>query len=220
MRSTRATSLASRENLAEVREREERAALVAAGMPEADLRFLRYPDGHLAEAPRNELVEAVAKALREARPQVVATFGPEGITKHEDHVAIGQATTEAFHLLQAEAGADAFQRLVYTSLPQSSLDRFRQVLRDRGVDIGDPEGPFMPRGVPDHTIGIRTDCRSVVDRKLEAIRAHRTQQVELDYLPEDLRPELLGEECFVQAWPPVTDPAGPIAAGIFEGLGD
>jgi len=65
---------------------------------------------------------------------------------------------------------------------------------------------------------VRVDCRSVVSQKLAAIRAHRTQQMELEYLPEDLQPELLGQECFVQAWPPVADARGPIVSGVFDGL--
>jgi hypothetical protein len=56
-----------------------------------------------------------------------------------------------------------------------------------------------------------------VKGKLEAIRAHRTQQVELEYLPEDLQPDILGEECFVQAWPPEAT-VDPIRRSLFDGL--
>jgi N-acetyl-1-D-myo-inositol-2-amino-2-deoxy-alpha-D-glucopyranoside deacetylase len=212
-------SLATSETLAQVREQEERDSLSALGAGEATIHFLRYPDGGLAGVPRGELVGRIAEVLREAGPQVVVTFGPEGVTKHQDHVAIHQAATEAFHEAQAASKEDgAFQRLLYTALSQSDLDRFWQELRERGVELGDPEAPFMPRGVPDHTIAVRVDCRSVVSQKLAAIRAHRTQQMELEYLPEDLQPELLGQECFVQAWPPVADARGPIVSGVFDGL--
>jgi LmbE family N-acetylglucosaminyl deacetylase len=212
-------ALASAGTLAKVREQEERDALAVLGAEDAAVRFLGYPDGGLAEVSRDEIADKVIDVLREVRPAVVVTFGREGITKHDDHIAIHQVATEAFHQLRAEEGEGrAFQRLLYTALLQSNLDRFWEALRKRGVEVGETEGPFMPRGVPDHTVTVRVDCRPVVSTKLEALRAHRTQQGEMENFPEDLQPEMLGQECFVQAWPPVTDPSGPILSSVFEGL--
>ncbi|CAN5140250.1 hypothetical protein BH20ACT24_BH20ACT24_12290 [soil metagenome] len=211
-------SLATRESLAEIREREERAALAAVGADGADVHFLRFPDGGLADAPHEELVESITRVLREARPQVVVTFGPEGITRHPDHITVGQATTEAFHNLQAEAGNDAFQRLLYTALPQSAVDRFFELMRASNPDFGDPDDPFIPRGVPDHTITVRVDCSPVRDRKIAALTEHRTQVQEFEAFPRELRDEVFGVEWFVQAWPPVTDPGGQALSSIFQGL--
>ena len=60
----------------------------------------------------------------------------------------------------------------------------------------------------------------MVKRKLQAIRAHRTQQVELEYLPEDLQPELLGAEAFVQAWPPPETEERAVRGSLLGGLED
>src|SRR5207247_977600 len=78
-------ALATRENLAEVREAEEREALARLGFAGAAVHFLRYPDGGLKHVPTDELMEKVAGILAEVKPQVVVTFGPEGVTGHEDH---------------------------------------------------------------------------------------------------------------------------------------
>jgi LmbE family N-acetylglucosaminyl deacetylase len=217
-------SLATRETLAEVREGEEREAIRAAGADDAVVHFLRYPDGELKDVPREELVERVAGLLRDARPHVVVTFGPEGITKHDDHVTIGAAATEAFHKAQAEeahAGDPdrGFQRLLYVAIPSSEIDRFWESLRARGIDIGDPEGPFMPRGVPDDTVSHRVDCTSVLKPKMQALHAHRTQRDEVDQIPEDLQEVVLGYEWFVQAFPPVTTPPARPARSIFDDVG-
>jgi LmbE family N-acetylglucosaminyl deacetylase len=212
-------SLATKENLAQVREAEEREALEVLGVKDASVHFLRYPDGGLKDVPRDELIDRIAAALGSVRPHLVVTFGPEGITKHDDHITVGQAATEAFHRARGPGGVDnAFQRLLYVAIPQSELDRLWDTLRARGVDVGDPQAPFMPRGVPDESISVRVDCRDVVKRKLDAIRAHRTQQVELQELPEDLQPEILGEECLVQAWPPRDLAHEPVRRSLFEGL--
>jgi LmbE family N-acetylglucosaminyl deacetylase len=212
-------SLATRENLAQVREGEEGEALEVLGVKDAAVHFLRHPDGGLKDVPSDELIERIAEILRSVRPHLVVTFGPEGITKHDDHITVGQAATEAFHRARGPGGEDrAFQRLYYNAIPQSGLEQFWNTLRARGIDVGDPEGPFMPRGVPDQTIAVRVDCREVVRRKIDAIRAHRTQQVELEYLPQDVQPEILGEESFVQAWPPPDLAHEPVLTSLFQGL--
>jgi len=212
-------SLATPETLGDVREQEELRSLEVLGVADPRAHFLRCPDGHVAEAPREELVDRIAEIFAAARPHVVVTFGPEGVTRHADHIAVGQAATEAFHRLQAEARDrnEAFRRLLYVALPQPELDRYWQIQKERGVEV-DPDGPFMPRGVPDHTITVKVDCRSVIDRKLAALAAHRTQAFEDESFPDDLRREAFAWEWFVQAWPPVTEPSGPILSSIFEGL--
>jgi LmbE family N-acetylglucosaminyl deacetylase len=209
-------TLATPETLADVREKEEREALAAAATGNVAVRFLRFPDGALADADREQLVRGIVEALRPAAPDVVVTFGPEGITRHPDHVAVHQAATEAFHRLQAESGGDGFRRLLYCALPQAAVDRFREAVRATGADFDGPDGPFGPRGVPEETISLVVDCREVAERKLAALRCHRTQRQEFEAFPEVVRQEMLSHEYFVQAWPPVTDPGGPFLRSLFE----
>jgi LmbE family N-acetylglucosaminyl deacetylase len=204
-------SLATREDLGRVREAEDTASWAALGL-EPDLRFLRHPDGGLP-ALRDGLVSEIRDVLRETRPEVVVTFGPDGVTGHEDHLAIGEATTEAFHAERETAG---LRRLLYQAIPRSELERMNELLRERGLEPMDPTQPFMPRGVPEETIGVRVDGSSVYERKLEAIRSHKTQS-ELQDLPADLWPEILSGESFVVAWPP-REPGGPVLGDVFEGL--
>ena len=191
-------SLATRENLGRVREAEDVASWRALGL-EPDVRFLRHADGGLAEVPRDELVDEIVRAFEAARPDVVVTFGPDGITGHADHVTVGDAATEAFHAARASGGA-AFGFLLYTAIPESTLARLNEGLRERGLEPIDSAQPFMPRGVADDEIGVRVDGSESYERKLEALRCHRTQ-AEMEDVPFDLWPELLGTEAFVVAWP-------------------
>jgi len=78
------------------REQELREAVRVLGVKV--LRILGYQDGHLARADRPLLISWLVALLRELRPQVVVTFGPDGISGHPDHVAIGEAMSEAFSL--------------------------------------------------------------------------------------------------------------------------
>lgn len=209
-------SLATRETLGRVREGEDRAAWEALDL-RPDIRFLRYPDGGVADIPREELVAVYLDVLLETRPEVVVTFGPDGITGHDDHVAVGAAATAAFQAARTSGGS-GFLRLLNVAIPQSQLDRLNELLRGRGMDPIDPSQPFQPRGVPDVTIGVLVDCSTAYRRKLEALRRHRTQG-ELEDVPPDLWPELLGSEAFVQRFPERA-PGDPVLGDVFDGLPD
>lgn len=209
-------SLATRMTLGAIREAEDRRSWAALGL-EPDLRPLRYPDGGVADVPREDLVAAYADILLETRPEVVVTFGPDGITGHADHIAVGEATTEAFHLARAQADG-GFRRLLYTVLSQDRLDALNEMLRARGLEIWDPAQPFTPRGVPEDAIDVSVDCSAVFERKVDALRCHRTQG-EMEGLPYELWPAILGRDDFHIAWPE-PDPSAPrrVLHDLFEGL--
>ncbi len=208
-------SLATREQLGPVREAEDLASWHALGL-KPDVRFLRHPDGALARIPRAELAGALVRILQEVAPEVVVTFGPDGITGHPDHVSIGAAATDAFTAVRENASEPAFARLLHVAVGASDLDRLNQGLRARGLEPIDSTQPFMPRPVPDERIGVRVDCSGVFDRKLEALRAHKTQ-AELEDVPFDLWPTMLGTEAFVIAWPePARD--ARVRSDVFDGV--
>jgi LmbE family N-acetylglucosaminyl deacetylase len=206
-------SLATPENLGEVREEEDRRSWIALGRPPDRHEFLRCPDGGLGDVPFDDLVDCIAEILRDERPDVVITFGPEGVTGHIDHITVGRATTEAFDRCRAEGG-DGFRRLLYSSISDSLLGRFNEALVARGQEPIDSTQPFQPRAVPDETIGIEVDCSGVVDRMQAAIMEHRTQA---NGIPDDLEDEVFRYESHVVAWP--ERPQGsPVLRDVFEGL--
>jgi LmbE family N-acetylglucosaminyl deacetylase len=208
-------SLATPQNLGLVREGEDRAAWGELGVKPA-MHFLRHPDGGLQGVPRDELVGRIAELLATARPEVVVTFGPDGVTGHEDHIAVGEAATAGFHRARERSPEEGLARLLYVAIPQSRLDRLNALVRERGIEPLDPTQPFVPRGVPDETIAVMVDCSTVYQRKLEAVRQHRTQG-ELEDVPYELWPEVLAREAFVLAWPKRV-PGGPVLSDVFEGL--
>ena len=203
-------SLATRDELGMVREAEDLASWRALGL-EPDVRFLRHPDGGLVQLPREGLVEQLRSIFEELAPEVVVTFGPDGITGHPDHVAIGAAATDAFDTGTADVPG-AFLRLLHVAIAARDLDRLNQGLRASGLEPIDSTQPFMPRPVPDEEIGVRVDCSGVLDRKLEALRAHKTQS-ELEDVPFDLWPDMLGTEAFVVALPE-RSPGDPVATDL------
>lgn len=132
------------------------------------------PDGGLADHPFEDLVGRLVAVLDEERPDVVATFGPDGISGHPDHVTVSAAATEAFHRLKDD-GRGGLRRLVYGAIPQWWIDSWNERRRGQGLWEWNPTVPFHLRGVPDETIGIDIDTSAVIEPVLVAIRRHRTQ---------------------------------------------
>jgi LmbE family N-acetylglucosaminyl deacetylase len=203
----------SAETLPSVREAELRAAARALGV--ADVRLLDYRDGTLGEVPFPTGVEQVSTILAAARPAVVITFGPEGVSGHADHVMVHRWTKEAFHLARRdESGAP--RRLYYCAPPRSW---FRAVA-ERTRALGLPErynARLEVLGVPDELVTTRVDVAAFAPARLAAIRAHRTQ-LAADHpfrtLPEPELHELLAMEWFTRAWPPLP-PGSPPEDDLF-----
>src|SRR5262245_23543804 len=86
--------LATRDNLPAVRERELRASCAKLGIE--DIRFLGLPDAGVSYASEEAgTLPQLVRVIRELRPRVIVTFGPDGLYGHFDHVAIGEITTKA-----------------------------------------------------------------------------------------------------------------------------
>jgi LmbE family N-acetylglucosaminyl deacetylase len=186
-----------RKDLGAVREREQAASMAVLSV-DADVRWLRHPDYHLPEVPLDRLVGQVEAVLREVRPDVVVTFGPDGWSGHHDHIRAGEAADAAFARVR-DSVADA--RLLHVGTPRSVVDRFDAQLREAGDPDREERSLLAIRGVPDEDVAIAVDTRPVRDVKLAGIEAHRTQIGELERVPEALRWIVLDTEWFVQVWP-------------------
>jgi LmbE family N-acetylglucosaminyl deacetylase len=203
----------SREKLGAVREREQRAAMEALGVAASTTsRFLRLPDYYLPDVPFDDLVDRITRILHEVRPDVVVTFGQDGMTSHHDHIRVGEAATAAFDRVD---GGAAPSHLFHVALPRSDVDRFYAELDEAGY--GEEGDLFNVAGVPDEQIAVRFDARPYRETKLEAILAHRTQICEWERIPEPLRWIYLDEEAFVQARP--RSDSGGVRTDLFAGIG-
>ena len=208
-------SLATRETLGRVREQEDRRAWRSVGREPDRHEFLRHADGGVADVPREDLVGTYVGILREERPDVVITFGPDGITGHSDHIAVGAAASEAFSRVAGESGSGP-RRLLHLCIPAARLSEFSDEIAARGGEPIDPTQPFQPRGVDDALVAVDVDGSSVWRLKLQALLAHETQADDMQF-PEDLQQPFLSSETFTQAWPE-REPGAPVLGDVFDGL--
>jgi LmbE family N-acetylglucosaminyl deacetylase len=195
-------STATRQTLAAVRQQEDRRAWQVLGRLPDRHEWLGYPDGRLAEAPFGDLVAELVRIFGQERPDVVVTFGPEGITCHPDHLTIGRATTQAFLHLAGDGGP-GFRRLLYPAISQGVVARWNRERIARGQEPFDPDTVYHPRGVPRENIDFVVDTSSVAERVRAAMREHRSQWHDLNpgYLTEEQLRRNVSREPYVIAWP-------------------
>ena len=167
--------LCAPEELPAMRENELRCACSALGIQPPLL--LDYQDGQLTEADPEGLAAQILQVVKATRPQVMLTFGADGLSGHPDHIAIGQAAAEAFR--RAEDVAALYTLAVPRSLAESL-------------------GMKQIRAVPDEAIALAVDVSAGWDAKMTAIRCHRTQSGESPILdaPEARQRLFLGVEHF------------------------
>jgi LmbE family N-acetylglucosaminyl deacetylase len=159
--------LTDREHLGEVRAAELLCAASVLGIRK--VAFLGFPDGRLRETPREEIVRKAVEQIRWVRPQVVIGFGPEGVSRHPDHIVMSEVALQAFadaadpsrfpEQLEEGIAPWAPRKLYQFEVPQEVLDRW-------GVPLA---------GVPLERITTFIDTSAFVERKVEAFACHKTQ---------------------------------------------
>ena len=194
---------ATRDTLGDIRQAESEAAWRAVGRTPDRHEWLGYPDGRLAEVPDHELTGRIAEILDAEQPDVVAGFGPDGITGHPDHIALGACTDAAFTRL-AHADGPGFKRLLHHVLPQSVFDRWQQQRRELDLPVFDPTKTYHGRGVPDDQVHVEVDCRAVAPRIVADILEHKSQLHVMadDPIDEHRLTRIVSHEWATIAWPP------------------
>jgi LmbE family N-acetylglucosaminyl deacetylase len=173
--------LATSADLPLVREEELRCACEIYGIHPP--RFLDYADGLLPIVHQGQAVGKVVRLIRELKPQVLMTFGPDGIYGHYDHIAVHRWATIAVNLagdpgcfphhVQGGCEPHRVSKVYYRVLPTGVVEAMGE---------GDEPAAMMMDGVPFYLIGrdldeITTviDVTDYVRQKLEGIRCHATQ---------------------------------------------
>lgn len=232
-------NLATPENLAEVRARELAEAVRILGINRAVQ--LGYRDSGMAGTPDNdhpdsfhqasleEATDLVVRLIRDERPQVIVTYNETGGYGHPDHIKAHQVAVAAFH---AAGDPERFpgagrpwqpSKLYYTVFPRR---RFEQALEEAGIEspFKPPEGSDTSQSeslVETSEDGATTvvDVSAYVDRKMEALLAHRTQVGPGSFfarLPDEVMRRVWSDEFFQRVVP--TAGPGERETNLFQGL--
>lgn len=167
--------------LAARRRVELRNSLAAVGVD--DVRLLGYEDGTCDRQDGAVATARIARLLAEVRPDLVVTFGPDGVTGHPDHRAVNVWATEAW------ARACPTAELWYPTFTPE-FHRTWGELNDRIGLWGDQPEP--PTTDPDGLVHGSRLPDELLERKLGALEAHRSQTGPLI--------ELVGRDTYREWW--------------------
>ncbi|MGI9603760.1 MAG: PIG-L deacetylase family protein [Acidimicrobiales bacterium] len=164
------------------RDQELRSSLSELGVD--DVRFLGYGDGDCDLVPDGLAVAAIETVITEVRPDVVITFGPDGITGHPDHRAVSRWTTEAWR----RTGAGDLR---YATMTDEFVARHADLHAEMGAfDEFGLDGPFSIPGTDLVSELALSDAE--LDRKRRALAAHASQTTGLA--------EFMGEATYRTWW--------------------
>ncbi|GJM38403.1 MAG: hypothetical protein DHS20C19_17700 [Acidimicrobiales bacterium] len=145
-----------------LRRAELREAMATIGV--TDVRFVGAPDGSLDRLDTGIVADEIVPVMKEVRPELTVTFGPDGMTGHGDHVACGLATTSAW--LDTGIG-----ELRFAAKTTDWLDEWRP--------FHDAVGAWMtdePTGVSPADLDLVLDVRgAALATKRAVLRCHASQ---------------------------------------------
>ncbi len=212
-----------------VREQELRCACACYGV--TALHLLGYVDGQTTVVPQNEAVYKLVRLLRQYRPQVVVSFGPEGIYGHYDHLAVHRWASAAIQLAAdetrwPEAGpAHGVVKFYHRAMPEEQVTTMEKMMGRAAVMIDDVPFPFV--GYPASAITTVIRVPEYVDTKLKGISCHASQlEPSNPYLQKDFDPMVspwFWQETFILAYcrpdlPVVISRNGQKEDDLFAGL--
>jgi LmbE family N-acetylglucosaminyl deacetylase len=128
--------------------------------------FLRYHDGKICNDLYHEIADKLHPLLVELKPDTLISFEPRGVSGHIDHIAISFITTYLFQKLPF------IKQLLYFCLHQTQRARMEATFADYFV--------YFPDGYTDAEIGKVVDITTVLDTKITAMRAHASQEHDVE----------------------------------------
>lgn len=164
-------------------------SLAALGVHE--YRLLGLEDGTCHDRDRTD---AIARHILDIRPDLIVTFGPEGMTGHPDHCAVSRWTTDAWRATASDA------ELWYSTVTAEFHRRWNHVNERVGFWYDHAEPPRTPPDELCHTI---TLSETQLDAKVAALRAHHSQTAPLE--------AMIGSRAYREWWSTETFRAASVA---------
>lgn len=158
--------------------REEELRKASAHLGVTDVFFLDFIDGELKNNNYHAIADKITTLADKYRPELFITYENNGISGHLDHIAISMITTFVF-----------YKREYVKELHYFCLDE-----EQRGE--GQTYFVYFPPGKKQKEISKRVDIMSVLDKKIAAIKEHKSQIRDVEVMLEKHKTKRL-EECFI-----------------------
>jgi LmbE family N-acetylglucosaminyl deacetylase len=210
--------------LGQIREKELRCSCERLGVRRLEL--LGYIDGELDQVDPTEAAARIASIIRDYRPHVVITFGPDGAYGHPDHIAISQFTSAAValagyggHQREADCPPHMVSKLYHAMQRPEVVDALNSLGIEAVMTINGVTRTFVC--YEDWMITTRVDASAYWRDAWEATLCHQSQQAmfgnDLSRLTDEIQARLWGHPCFYRVYSLVNNGC-EMEDDIFAGL--
>jgi LmbE family N-acetylglucosaminyl deacetylase len=152
------------DELAALRTLEMQACLAELGVTEH--LWLDYPDSGCAAVDDDEAIGRLCAVVEDVRPDTVLTFGPDGQTYHDDHIAVSRWTTKAVRRSQPDLS------LLYAVMTPEWLTALSAYVPIEHVMMTDDPPPTTP----EDQLALWYVCDDeLAARKVRALRSQASQ---------------------------------------------
>lgn len=134
-----------------------------------DHHLLDYKDGHCHEADSAKAADELVAHLERLQPDTVITFGPDGLTGHEDHQAVSHWTSLALK----QAKLDKPPRLLHKAESQEWYGLIGKLIHERNNYYFRIDHPKL---YPENEISFKFNLPAeLAEIKLKALRVQHSQ---------------------------------------------
>lgn len=187
--------------------------------------FLDYVDGDLDKAKPIEAMNSIITIIREVRPQVAVSFGPDGVYGHPDHIAISQFATGACMLAADQTYKDAkdlpahrISKFYYFANSKTVIQNYMSVFGEIQMDI---DGIIRSAiGWDDWMYTTTIDGSAYWKTALKAVNCHKSQVAiygDLNKLSEERSAAVWGTRTYYRVFSLVNG-GRQRETDLFEGL--
>jgi len=193
--------------LGAAREKEVRCSARELGIHEPFL--FQLQDGRMAEP---QSMAAMASRLREVidrvKPEVMITFGPDGVTGHPDHRIVGAVASEVFQWRERLEWRP--KKLYYVVLPASRMQ----------IDPATAGLSRQTAAVSDEFITAVVDADEGMDATWRAMQCHVTQWAPVERMRRmfEMRRKIIGGKVHLRLALTAGASGGPAEDDVFDGL--
>jgi LmbE family N-acetylglucosaminyl deacetylase len=184
--------------------------------------LLDHKDGELDRADVEEATRKIARHIRRVRPQVVVTFGPDGVYGHEDHIAVSQLATAAILRATSPHGNETSHqvaKLYYLAFTRETMRSYEAVFGTLRRRLDGVERRFS--GWDDWLITTRIDTRAFLPTVRMAVSCHRSQLHHVEAvlaLPQSSWERAFAESTFYRAFS-LASGGREVESDLFAGVG-
>jgi LmbE family N-acetylglucosaminyl deacetylase len=209
--------------LGRIREKELLCAAETLGVQQ--VYFLNYLDGDLDQANSNEAMGRIAAIIREVRPQVALTFGPDGVYGHPDHIAISQFASgacllaaDSSHLDSKGLASHRISKFYYFENDASIIENYTSFFGNIEMEIDGLPRSFI--NWPDWMITTIIDGSAYWPIALKAVNCHKSQVSiygDLNKLSEERSVALWGKRTYYRVFSSANN-SRELETDFFQGI--